>query len=120
VVPDIEKLGASLVAICPQRPEFLKKMVESNALTYPILRDEGNRYAQQLGLRFLFPDYLQKAYLDLKLDLSRVNGDPSWSMPVPARYVVKTDGIIAAADYDLDYTSRPEPLKTIEDLKNIA
>lgn len=48
----------------------------------------------------------------------RVNGDDSWTLSVPARYVIGQDGVIVAADYDPDYTRRPEATKTIEVLKN--
>lgn len=120
VVPQIEKQGASLVAICPQRPEFLKKMRENHNLTFDILRDEGNTYAEELGLRFILPDYLQEVYRSLKLDLPRVNGESSWSLPMPARIIVDQQGIVVAADYDPDYTTRPEPEKAVEDLKSIG
>ncbi len=42
------------------------------------------------------------------------------TLPMPARYVVKQDGIIVAADFDPDYTVRPEPQKTLADLKEIG
>ena len=108
-----------VVAICPQRSEFLKKMRDKLGLSFAILRDEGNKYAEQLGLRFVLPDYLQEVYLRLKIDLPRVNGDSSWSLAIPARYVIKQDGVISAADINADYTTRPEPLKTLEDVKKI-
>jgi hypothetical protein len=39
---------------------------------------------------------------------------------MPARYVVNQEGMIATADFSPDYTKRPEPEKTVQDLKNIA
>jgi peroxiredoxin len=120
VVSEIEQQGATLVAICPQRPEFLKKMREKHNLSFDILRDEGNRYAEKLGLRFVFPEYLQEIYLGLKIDVPRVNGDSPWSMAMPARYVVNQQGIVIAADFDPDYTSRPEPEKVLADLQSIT
>jgi hypothetical protein len=38
-----------------------------------------------------------------------VNDDPAWVLPMPARYVVGTDGIIAYAEVNPDYTQRPDP-----------
>ena len=63
---------------------------------------------------------LQEAYMKFPIDLPRINGEPSWTLPLPARYVVKQNGIISAADFDPDYTVRPEPQKTLADLKKIA
>ncbi len=107
------------MAFCPQRPEFLKQMREKHGLSMDVLRDQGNGYAQELGLRYVLPDYLREVYLKFPLDLPRLNGEPSWSLAMPARYVVKHTGVIAAADYAVDYTNRPEPEKTLEDLERI-
>jgi len=107
------------VAICPQRLEFLDEVRKKHGLTFEILRDEGNQYADELGLRFVLPDYLQEVYLELGIDLPRVNGESSWSLPMPARYVVNRQGIIESADVNPDYTSRPEPEKTVEDVQRI-
>ncbi len=113
------KRGAEAVAFCPQRPEFLKQMREKHGLSMDILRDQGNDYAKELGLRYVLPGYLQEVYMKFPLDLPRLNGEPSWSLAMPARYVVNQSGVIAAADYAVDYTHRPEPEKTLEDLDRI-
>lgn len=94
-------------------------MRKQNNLTYDILQDVGNAYAQQLGLKHVFPEYLRDVYLGLKVDLPRVNGEPSWSLAMPARYLVNQNGVVIAADFDPDYTVRPEPHKTIDDVKSL-
>jgi len=109
-------LGATLVAISPQREEFLRQMAKKNNLTFEILRDEGNETAEKFGVRFALPDYLREVYQGFGADLARFNGDDSWTLPMPARYVVNREGIITAADFDPDFKRRPEPGKTIEDL----
>lgn len=120
IVADLEQLETKLIAICPQRPEFLKKMRDKHDLSFDILRDEGNKYAEKLGLRFVLPVYLQEVYLRLNIDLPRFNGDSSWSLAMPARYVINRDGTIAAADISADYTSRPEPVKTVKDVRGMV
>ena len=35
--------------------------------------------------------------------------DFAWVLPMPARYVVGTDGVIAYAEVNPDYTRRPDP-----------
>lgn len=119
-MPEIQKIGANMVAICPQRPEFLKLMREKNGLSFDILRDKENQYSEQLGLRFTLPDYIQEIYQKFQIDLPRINSEPSWSLAMPARYVVSQEGLITAADFDPDYTNRPEPEKTLEDLRGIG
>lgn len=117
VYAEIRELGAELVAICPQRPEFLRQMRDKHNLEFDILRDFGNEVGAKFGLRFAFPDYLREVYLNFPLDLARVNSEDSWTLSMPSRYVVDQAGIVAMADFDPDYTYRPEATKTIEDLK---
>jgi hypothetical protein len=39
-------------------------------------------------------------------DLAAFNGDPSWTLTMPARYVVAPGGTIEYADISVDYTRR--------------
>jgi peroxiredoxin len=105
----IEALGASLVAISPQNPVNSRKSVRQNELAFPILSDTRNEVAQAFGLRFALPDYLVELYSKLGNDLPAVNGDPSWTLPMPARYVIGQDGVIVYSEVNPDYTHRPEP-----------
>jgi len=108
-LPKFEALGARLVAISPQNPVNSRKSVRQNKLTFPILSDPHNDVAAAFGLRFEMPEYLVELYKSLKNDLPAFNGDPSWTLPMPARYVIGQDGVILYAEVKPDYTRRPEP-----------
>jgi len=108
-LPEFEKLGASLVAISPQTAPNSRKSVRQNELAFPILSDPHNDVAAAFGLRFALPDYLVDLYKSLKNDLPGFNGDPSWTLPMPGRFVVGQDGTILYAEVNPDYTRRPEP-----------
>ncbi|MEE3627610.1 peroxiredoxin-like family protein [Nitrospirillum sp. BR 11752] len=108
-LPEFEALGASLVALSPQLPVNSRKSVRQNALSFPILSDTHNDVAAAFGLRFELPGYLVDLYKGLKNDLPAFNGDPSWTLPMPARYVIAPDGTILYAEVNPDYTRRPEP-----------
>jgi peroxiredoxin len=120
VLPEIQALGASLVAISPQRPEHSRELAERRHLTFDILSDPGNEVAARFGLRFALPDYLQAIYRSFPLDLEAFNGDASWTLPVPGRFVVDPEGIVRAAEFDPDYTTRPEPADTVEALRRLT
>ena len=108
--PAISERGAQLVTISPQTLSNSRKSQRENAVTFPILSDPGNEVAAPLGLRFKLPDYLIKLYRDtFRNDLAHVNGDPTWTLPMPARYVIGKDGVIAYAEVNPDYTRRPDP-----------
>lgn len=108
-LPEFEKLGASLVAISPQTPVNSRKSVCQNALSFPILSDTHNDVAAAFGLRYELPDYLVELYKKLRNDLPAFNGDPSWTLPMPGRFVIGRDGVILYAEVNPDYTKRPEP-----------
>ncbi len=120
VLSELEDLGAILVAITGQLAEHSRAMVRKHALNYQLLTDPGHAYAAQLGLRFEVPPALKAVYSERGIDLPKYNGDDSWTLPVPTRLVVDTNGIIRAADIEVDYTRRPEPSMTVANVKAVV
>ena len=94
-------------------------MSEQNELTIPILRDEGSTFAEQLGLRHALPDDLRSVYLEFGIDLDKSNGESSWTLPIPARYIINQQGKVTYARIDADYTKRPEPDETVKALQGM-
>jgi peroxiredoxin len=109
VRPAIEARGASLVAISPQTEANGRKSQRDNKLGFPILSDAGAAVAAEFGLRFSLPEDLIEVYRQFGNDLAKINDDPSWVLPMPARYVIGRDGVIAYAEVNPDYTRRPDP-----------
>lgn len=119
-LPQFVALGASLVAISPQVAANSRKSQRQNKLGFPILGDPENAVAAAFGLRFTLPGYLVDLYKMLKNDLPAFNGDPSWTLPMPARYVIAQDGTIVYAEVNPDYTLRPEPASMLPVLRHQA
>jgi peroxiredoxin len=107
--PEFDKYGASLVAISPQTAPNSRKSVRQNKLSVPILSDVKGKVGAAFGLRFNLPAYLIELYKQLKNDMPTFNDDPSWTLPMPARYVIGQDGMILYSEVNPDYTRRPEP-----------
>ena len=116
---EIRALGASLVAISPQTAPNRRKSERENALSFPILSDHGNAVANAFGLRFRLPDELIAVYKGFGNDLAIGNGEDSWTLPMPARYVIGTDGVIAYAEVNPDYTRRPDPGELLPVLRRL-
>jgi len=117
---EFDRLGASLVAISPQTAPNSRKSVRQNKLSFPILSDVKGAVGAAFGLRFNLPDYLVELYKQLKNDLPTFNDDPSWTLPMPARYVIGQDGIILYSEVNPDYTHRPDPQDMIPVLQRAA
>jgi len=92
---------------------------EPKPMAYGVLRDLGNRVAEQYGLVFTLPEDLQAIYAKFGIDLPKGNGDGTWRLPIPARFVIDREGAIRAVDADPDYTRRPEPAQTVEVLRRL-
>lgn len=118
--PEFDKYGASLVAISPQTAPNSRKSVRQNELSFAILSDVKGKVGEAFGLRFHLPDYLVELYKQLKNDLPTFNDDPSWTLPMPARYVIGQDGVILYSEVNPDYTRRPEPEDMIPVLQQAA
>ena len=120
MLPAIESLGATLVAITPQLAEHSQALVRRRGLTFALLSDPGNGVASAFRLTFRLADDLETVYRAFTIDLHAYNGDDSWTLPMPARYVIDTGGQIRAADVHADYTRRPEPEAAVSATKAIA
>jgi peroxiredoxin len=92
---------------------------EPQAFAFEMLRDLGNRVAESYGLVFTLPDDLREIYAKFGIDLARGNGDGTWRLPVPARFVIDREGIVRAVDADPDYRRRSEPAQTVELLERM-
>jgi len=117
IVEDLATMNTALVAITPQICDKSREMVDKHKLNFPLLRDEGNAYMDQLGLRFVVPDDVLEVYGGFGIDLPKANGESSNSLPIPCRLVVGSDGVVKIADIDPNYTARPEPDKTLVDVR---
>jgi peroxiredoxin len=105
------------VVASPQAARTLRETEEPKPLSYEVLRDFGNTVAGAYGLVFTLPDDLREIYLKFGIDLAQGNGDGTWRLPVPARFVIDRQGVVRAADADPDYTRRPEPAQTVAALR---
>jgi len=115
----LKKLGATICAITPQPPEASRSLIDKHKIGFDLLSDRRNEYAAQLGIRFKLPDDLKQVYLSFGNDLAVRNGEESWTLPMPGRFVIDTKGVVRAVDVDPDYRYRPEPEKTVEDVRTL-
>jgi peroxiredoxin len=121
IMPEIEKYGATVVAISPQDVENSRKTAEEKGLSYPVLSDPGNEYAAKLGLKYEFSEELKWVYKEtLGVDLAEYNAEDPWTLPVPATYVTDGTGEIVFSYVDADYTKRAEPKDILDAVESIV
>lgn len=91
--------------------------MKKNNLTFPVLIDKDNSFAEQLNLVFPLPVQLREVYTTLGIDLPKFNGNDSWKLPMPGRFLIDSSGIIKSVDVHPDHTLRSEPSDIIDFMK---
>jgi len=94
-----------IVAIMPDRQKFVAELKLQSNVPFPILTDMDNGYALSLNLTIWVGAEIRKM-MEGRLDLSAVQGNSSWMLPIPATFVVGRDGLIRARFIDPDYRNR--------------
>jgi peroxiredoxin len=115
-LPAIQQLGAQLVAVSPQIPDESQSTAEKNELGFAVLSDVGSVTAKAYGIAFDLAEGLRPIYARFGHALPEKNGDDSWVLPIPATYVIDTNGTIVLAFVDVDYRNRLEPAEIISAL----
>ena len=119
-LPEITHLGAKLVAVSPQTPDESLSTTEKNALSFSVLSDIGSTTAKAFGIAYDLAEELRPIYRRSGHALPEKNGDDSWVLPIPATYVIDTDGTIALAFVDVDYRNRLEPAEILTALQSLS
>lgn len=98
--------GARVISIMPETQTFISKMEHHDAIT--ILSDVDNGYALSVGLAIWLGEEARRLYLEHHLELQKYNGNETWFLPIPATFVVGTDGLILDRYVDPDFRNRME------------
>jgi peroxiredoxin len=120
-LPDIERFGATLIAITPDTGAALAAAKQANTLSYNVLSDVDFGVSLTFGLVFRVPDAIRELYIRRGIDLGARHGNSvgPWLLPIPATYVVHRGGIIRHSDLDVDFRRRMEPAEIVRILQTI-
>ena len=107
---DIEAQGASLAAITPDTGAAFAAVKRDNPLGYQVLSDLDYGLALHFGIVFRVPETVRDLYLRLGINLGARHGNRhAWLLPVPATYIIDSNGVICHANIDPDFRKRMEP-----------
>ena len=108
-----------MAVISPQLPEYSLGVCKDKSLTFDLLSDPGNQVASAFGVRFALPEEERNNYRGMGLDLAVFNGDDSWTLPLPARFVLDQQGVIRDAVIQSDITVRPDPQTALDVVRSL-
>ena len=102
-------LGYQILAISPDRPAKLRESEDKEKLTYTLLSDASMAAAKAFGIAFRVDDATVERYKGYGIDLEAASGEKHHLLPVPAVFIVGTDGLISFAYVNPDYKVRLAP-----------
>jgi len=109
LLPELEKLGATLAAISPQKPDGTVP-----ELGFPVLSDVGSTVARGLRLSYPVSAPVREAMETLGTNLEEVNG--TWELVHPAVVVAGRDRVLRFVDVHPDFVTRTEPADILKAL----
>ncbi|AWW00761.1 peroxiredoxin-like family protein [Arcticibacterium luteifluviistationis] len=118
---EIHSLGATLVAISPQVPDGSMTKSEISKMDFTVLSDQDAKVASQYGVAWEVPEFLMEHMrVDRNLDLETINNGNGNILPIPATFVLNSDGVVTWNYVNVDYRTRSEPDEIIEALKKLS
>lgn len=116
VLPDLRALGAQLIAVSPQDEYETALMRERDRLELQMVSDPGNEIARRFGIANEISPELRQAYAESGMARPACGSAPNWSLPLPAVYLIGTDGRVAWSHVDADWRRRAEPAEVVKRL----
>lgn len=118
---DIHALGAQLIAISPEVPDGSLTESEISKMDFTVLSDQDAQVASQYGVAWEVPEFLMEHMrVDRGLDLKKINNGNASVLPIPATFILGTDGTVKWNYVNADYRRRSEPEEIVEALKNLS
>jgi len=99
---------ARIVAISTETQRYTRMLRDQTGAMFPVLTDMDGGYAMALNIAVLLDDKLANMISEAGWDIPLYQGGKEWLLPIPAVFVVRQDGTIAARHIDPDYRQRME------------
>jgi peroxiredoxin len=116
---EIAALGAQLVSILPDRQQFVRQLPGDILSNFIILTDLDNSYALSLGLVVWLGERLAQLMEGHGYRLGEYQGNDGWFVPVPATFVVGSDGLVIARQVDPDFRNRMDVEEILKALQSV-
>ncbi len=103
---EIYDMGIQIVGISPDKPSYLKETSMEHKLDYQLLSDADMMVSSRFGLAYKVEQETIDRYKESGLDLAERSGYDHYLLPVPAAFLVDTDGNVEYRYFNPDYTVR--------------
>ena len=99
-------IGYQILAVSPDKPEYLKASKQEKDLTYTLLSDSDMEASKAFGLAFKVDKETVERYKNNGMDLAERSGHEHYLLPAPAVFLINPDGLITFQYVNPDYKTR--------------
>ncbi|MBI0156749.1 MULTISPECIES: peroxiredoxin-like family protein [Gilliamella] len=114
---ELMQKNAHFIAISPQKAAISGQLKKEKSMSITILSDIKNNIANQFGLVFTLPEKMRELYKSLGANLLDFNDDDSYTLPIPATYLIGQDKKVYFAYVNANYMERADISELINVLK---
>lgn len=112
----IKAKGATVIAVSPEKPEFVDQTVEKTKATFPVLHDEGLKIMKAYDVEFEVPENTITRYRNTGIDIEKNNGNNGKFLPIPAIYIIDKEQTVTYRFFEQDYKKRPSVKEILANL----
>ncbi len=98
-----------LLAISPDKPSKLRETIDKHKMGFTLLSDSQMSAAQSFRVAYQLDDQTLAEFKEYNIDVEEASGQKHHMLPVPAVFLVGTNGLIQFEYVNPDYKVRLEP-----------
>jgi peroxiredoxin len=103
----LKDMGVNVVAVTPESIENVEQTVKFHNLSFTVIYDCQEQIMKDYDVMFKVTKAYQELVMsNLSIDIAGNNGREVAHLPVPATYIISSEGIIVAVHFDPDYQNR--------------
>ncbi len=113
----IEATGAKVIAISPEKPEYLEKMSEKSGAQFTLLYDENYEIATAFDVNYRPKSSQLMTYnVALGAKIKKSHTSDAQNLPIPATFIINQQGEITWRQFDPNYKSRSSVKHILENI----
>lgn len=113
----LQEKGVFVLVVTPESEEKTRETQEKFKTSFSIVHDSGNRIMKDYKVAFEVNETNVPNYYDKITELvNEYNSESEKMLPVPATYLIGTDGNIEYVQYDPDYKNRSDIAEIVNSL----
>ncbi len=114
---EIEIAGAQIIAVTPETYENTEKTLDNTGIDFTVISDADGSVMKAFDVQFSVTDDYHGMIEDkLSASISEANGNEQATLPVPATFIIDTNGTIVYRQFNPDYTQRASVDDILENL----